>query len=489
MILSLYIVRILLNELGVIDYGIYSLILGVVGFLSFLNSAMTVSTQRYLSFYIGADQIMKLKNVFYNSLLLHSLIAFIVVAILEISKLFLFDGFLNIPVERLDAAKFIFQCLVANTLISIVFIPIDASIISNEELLFDSIISVLEVVLKLVGCLLIVNYDGDKLILYAICVLSITFVSKITRYIFCLISFEECNSFSFQYYDKRLLKEMSSFAGWNTFGALCGVAKNQGLAVIMNVFFGAVVNAAFGIATQVGAQLLSFSTNMFKAVNPQIIKNEGSLNREAMILLSLKATKFSFYMLSFLLIPLAFNIEYIFNLWLNDVPNHAIIFTLLFLTRALVNQLTTGLQSAMQATGNIKLYQTLVGGVSLLNLPISFLIYQLGYPAYYGLISFIFIEFVCCLLRLIISKKIVGLSYRLYLNEVLYKITPPFILTLSFCWIISFFFSENLLKLITVVVFSSMIYSISIYFWGFDENEKTHLNKIKTKLFRPRLFA
>lgn len=489
MILSLYIVHVLLKELGVVDYGIYSLILGVIGLLSFLNSAMAVSTQRFLSFYMGANKVMKLKNVIYNSLILHLLIAFIIVILLELSSLFLFDGFLNIPEERLNAAKFIFQCLVANTFISIVFVPIDASIISNEELLFDSIISVLEVGLKLVACLIIISYDGDKLILYAICILGITFVSKIIRYIFCLMSFEECNSFSLKHYDKKLLKEMSAFAGWNTFGALCGVAKNQGLAVIMNIFFGATVNAAFGIATQVGSQLLSFSTNMFKAVNPQIIKNEGSLNRQAMILLSLKATKFSFYMLSFLLIPLAFNIEYIFGLWLNKVPKHAIIFTLLFLTRALVNQLTIGLQSAMQATGNIKLYQTLVGGVSLLNLPASFLIYQLGYPAHYGLISFIVIEFVCCLLRLIISKKIVDLSYRLYLNEVLYKIIPPFILTLSFCWIIGFFFSENLLKLITVIVFSSMIYSISIYFWGFDENEKTHLNKIKTKLFRTRSFA
>ncbi|RZS99300.1 Na+-driven multidrug efflux pump [Aquimarina brevivitae] len=482
MILSLLITRILLIELGVIDYGIYNLIMGVVGLLAFLNSAMAVSTQRYLSFYIGAKQHYKLKKVFYSSICLHLGLAIIVLFVLELAGLFLFDGFLTIPEDRTSAAKFIYQCLVATSFITISFVPFEASIISHEKLVFESIVSIIEVLLKLLSAFCISLILDNKLETYALCIVGITLITRVIKAFYCFKNFNECQLFLKGLFDLNIFKEMSSFAGWNSFGALCGVAKNQGLAVIMNLFFGTIVNAAFGIAAQVGSQIFSFSSNMLKAVNPQIMKNEGMGERKSMITLSLRATKFSFFLLSFLLIPFALNIVFIFKIWLKDIPEHTIIFALLYLGGTLTNQLTIGLQTAIQSGGNIKLYQSIVGSILLLNLPVAFFIYYLGYPAYYGLISFILIELLACFFRLFISRKILGLSIRQYYRDVLLKIIPPFAITFIICAIPAFILPHSFVRLVVTGILSILSYSLMFYYLGMDPFEREQLIKIKEKL-------
>ncbi|MBC3758492.1 hypothetical protein H7U19_08760 [Hyunsoonleella sp. SJ7] len=482
MILSLLITRILLIELGVVDYGIYNLIMGVVGLLAFLNSAMALSTQRFLSFYIGAKQEYKLRSVFYSSVCLHLMLAVLVLIFLEVAGLFLFDGFLSIPADRIQAAKFTFQCLVGTSFVTISFVPFDASIISHEKLMFESIISVLEVVLKLLAVFWIPTLTENKLEAYSLCILIITIISRLGKATYCLKYFEECQSFSRKLFDFGIFKEMTSFAGWNSFGALCGVAKNQGLAVIMNIFFGTVVNAAFGIATQVGSQIFSFSSNMLKAVNPQIMKNEGKGERKSMLALSLRATKFSFFLLSFLLIPFGLNIIFIFKVWLKEIPENTVIFALLYLSGILANQLTIGLQTAIQSGGNIKLYQTVVGSILMFNLPLAYFIYYIGYPAYYGLISFVIIELLACVFRLIISKRILELSIKEYLNNVLLKIIPPFIITLGVCVIPTFYFPHNLTRLLITGTLSVLTYSLMFYYFGMDMFEREQLKKIKNRL-------
>lgn len=482
MALSLIITRILLIELGVIDYGIFNLIMGVIGLLAFLNSAMAVSTQRFLSFFIGANQQSKLRSVFYSSICLHLGLALIVFLGLEIAGLYLFDGFLSIPPDRVSAAKFTFQCLVGTSFVTIIFVPFDASIISNEKLLFESVISTFEVILKLGSAIWISTEVENKLEMYSLSILFITLTVRLIKGLYCFKKFDECRSFSIKLFDFGLFKEMSSFAGWNSFGALCGVAKNQGLSVIMNLFFGTIVNAAFGIAAQVGSQIFSFSSNMLKAVNPQIMKNEGQGERKSMINLSLRATKFSFFLLSFLLIPFALNVVFIFRVWLKEIPENTIIFSLLYLAGTLVNQLTIGLQTAIQSGGNIKLYQSIVGSILLFNLPIAYFIYHLGYPAYYGLISFIFIELLACVFRVIISRKILGMSIKLYFQNVIFKIIPPFAITLSICLIPAYFLPDNVVRLLVVGFLSVTVYTITFYHFGMDMFEREQARKIKKKL-------
>lgn len=482
MVLSLLITRILLIELGVVDYGIYNLIMGVVGLLAFLNSAMAVSTQRFLSFFIGAKQEHKLKSVFYSSIFLHLGLALVVLFGLEIAGLYLFDEFLTIPTDRISAAKFTFQCLVGTSFIVISFVPFDASIISHEKLVFESIVSTVEVVLKLVSAVWVSLNIENKLEMYSLCIMLITLITRMIKAFYCFRNFDECRSFSKKLFDLSVFKEMLSFAGWNSFGALCGVAKNQGLAVIMNLFFGTVVNAAFGIAAQVGSQIFSFSSNMLKAVNPQIMKNEGKGERKSMIILSLRATKFSFFLLSFLLIPFSLNIIFIFKIWLKEIPEHTVIFALLYLTGTLINQLTIGLQTAIQSGGNIKLYQSLVGSILIFNLPIAYFIYSIGYPAYYGLISFVLIELLASVFRLIISRKILGLSIKQYYESVIVKIMPSFIITLIICMIPAYLLPDNVVRLLVIGVLSVVTYSLMFYHFGMDVFERDQFKKIKEKL-------
>ncbi len=482
MILSLLITRILLIELGVVDYGIYNLIMGVVGLLAFLNSAMAISSQRFLSFFIGARQEHKLKSVFFSSVCLHLGLAIIVLLGLEIAGLFLFDGFLTIPQDRISAAKYTFQCLVATSFVTIIFVPFDASIISNEKLVFESIVSTVEVALKLASAFWISVLLESKLELYSLSILLITLAIRLIKSFYCYKNFGECRSLSLKLFNLGIFKEMSLFAGWNSFGALCGVAKNQGLAVIMNLFFGTVVNAAFGVATQVGAQVFSFSSNMLKAVNPQIMKNEGKGERKSMITLSLRATKFSFFLLSFLLIPFAFNIKFLFKIWLEEIPEYTIIFTLLYLAGTLTNQLTIGLQTAIQSTGNIKLYQSIVGTILILNLPIAYFIFNLGHSAYYGLVSFILIELLACIFRLIISKRILGISIKLYYQSIIVKIVPPFILTLLICSILAYFLPDNFIRLMIIGFTSVIIYGFMFYRSGMDAFERQQFKKVIGKL-------
>ena len=469
-------------ELGVIDYGIYNLIMGVVGLLAFLNSAMAISTQRFLSFFIGAEQQHKLKSVFYSSVCLHLGLALIVLLGLEIASLFLFDGFLSIPQDRISAAKFTFQCLVGTSLATIIFVPFDASIISHEKLVFESFVSTVEVALKLASAFWISMLSESKLEMYSLSILFITLATRLIKAFYCYRHFDECRSLSVKLFDLAIFKEMSSFAGWNSFGALCGVAKNQGLAVIMNLFFGTIVNAAFGVAAQVGSQIFSFSSNMLKAVNPQIMKSEGKGERKSMIELSLRATKFSFFLLSFLLIPFAFNITYIFKIWLKEIPENTIILSLLYLGGTLANQLTVGLQTAIQSGGNIKLYQSIVGTILLLNLPIAYFIFYIGYPAYYGLVSFILIELLACVFRLVISKRILGLSIKLYYQSVILKIIPPFAITVLICSIPSYYLEDNVLRLLIIGGTSVLTYAFTFYLFGMDAFERGQLKKIKEKL-------
>lgn len=212
------------------------------------------------------------------------------------------------------------------------------------------------------------------------------------------------------------------------------------------------------------------------------MKNEGKGERKAMIALSLRATKFSFFLLSFLLIPFSLNIIFIFKIWLKEIPEHTVIFTLLYLGGTLTNQLTIGLQTAIQSGGNIKLYQSIVGSILILNLPIAYFIYSIGYPPYYGLISFILIEILACIFRLIISRKILGLSIKQYYQRVIVKIMPPFFITFIICAIPAFLLPDSYIRLIIIGTLSVISYSLMFYYFGMDVFEKEQFKKIKKKL-------
>jgi O-antigen/teichoic acid export membrane protein len=480
--ISLYSTRLVLNALGSADYGIFNLVAGVIAMLAFLNTAMATSTQRYLSFHQAKEEPTILKKIFTNSLMLHVLIGIIIVIVLEIAGFFLFNGFLNIPNNRIESAKIIYHFMAGSIFFSISVVPFIASLNAHENMIWIAFVSIIEVLLKLGVALLLLNSQYDKLLLYGLLTASISLLILILHMTYCLKNYRECTLYKFWKFDKILIKELTSFAGWNLFGSLCTLGRVEGFTILLNLFFGAVINAAYGIANQVAGQLSFFSVTMLQALNPQIMKSEGADNRKRMLRLSMIASKFSFFLLAVVAIPIIFEMNSILKFWLKNVPEFTVVFCRLILFGTMINQLTIGLQSALQATGKIKFYQIVVGSLILLNLPIAYFLLKLGYPAYSALISYIIIELVACSFRIYFLKKVGGLSISEYFEKVIFREIIPILSSIFICYLITSNFSGSYRFLITTA-FSSIIFISSVYFVGLCEDEKEIVNNTFLNLF------
>ncbi|MCY1719086.1 MATE family efflux transporter [Prolixibacteraceae bacterium Z1-6] len=486
MFIALYSTRIVLNALGANDFGIFNLVAGVIAMLAFLNAAMATSTQRYISYYLGANDEEKLDSVFKSSVILHLIIGILIVIALEISGLFLFNGFLNIPTDRIPAAKLVYQFMIVSTFFTINAVPYDATIIAHEKLLFESIIGVLESFFKLAIAITLIYAQKDRLILYSILLAGLTILIRIIKSIYCYLKFKECKSYRKSTLNHSLIKEMISFASWNMFGALCWIGSTQGIALVLNTFFGTVINAAFGIAQQVNSQLYSFSANMQKALNPQIIKNEGSGNRIQMLHLSQMASKFGFYLLALFAIPLIIEMPTVLQLWLKNVPENTVIFCRSLLIISLIKQLTIGSYTAIQATGNIKTYQPIAGTILLLNIPISYFILKQGFPASSVVITMIFMEVVSMNSSIYFWIKIAKLKLSNYINNVLLPTIIPTIISVLVISCIRFFLrpNSNLIVLIITCLSWAFTYFMLVYIIGTNKSEKQFLNRLLKSNFQ-----
>jgi O-antigen/teichoic acid export membrane protein len=473
---SLYSTKIVLNALGSTDYGIFNLVAGVIAMLSFLNVAMTTSTQRYLSYHQGKDDIEMQKRIFTNSFLLHIVIGLIIVIGLEFAGLFLFHGFLNIPASRVDDAKIIYHFMSATVFFTIIAVPFNGSLTAHENMLWIAFINIVETSLKLGIAFLLLAIHSHKLVVYGMVNEGVSMVSFILYATYCFKKYEECTVKNIFSVDRPLIKELTSFAGWNLFGSICSLARTQGLAVILNIFFGAFINAAYGIANQIGAQLLFFSTTMLRAINPQIMKSEGAGDRQRMLRLSMIASKFGFFLLSFFAVPLIFEMKDVLTFWLKNVPNYAVIFCQLVLIGALINQLTIGLQSALQATGKIKAYQIFVGGLILLNLPLAYFLLKSGFPPYSVLVSYASIELFACISRLYFAHKIAGLNVELYLKRVIAREAMPILTSILVSYLIIHYLDFRFRFILTAVL-SNIFYVAMVYLVGLCKDEKIIVNR------------
>ncbi|MEH6307398.1 oligosaccharide flippase family protein [Olivibacter sp. CPCC 100613] len=484
--ITLYTTRVVLNVLGSTDYGLFNLVAGIVLMLSFLNTTMASSTQRFLSFYQGADDLPMQKRVFSNSMLLHIIIAVIIVVALEITGLFLFNGTLNIPVARLEATRFVYHFMAATVFFNVVVVPFNGALIAHENMVWVAIVNVIETLLKLGIALLLTVLPYDRLMVYGALTALVSVVSFLLYAVYCLRKYADCslNGITAQA-DKPLLKELSTFAGWNLFGTLCGLGRTQGLAVLLNIFLGAVINAAYGIANQVAAQLNFFSATLLRALNPQIMKSEGANDRARMLRLAMMASKFGFFLLAIIAIPACFEMEAILNLWLKNVPPHTVVFCQLVLIATLINQLTIGLQSAVQAIGDIKYYQIVVGTTLLLNLPIAYILLSLHYPVYSVIISYAIIEFLACVLRMFFLKYLGGLSIGNYLSRVVYREIIPVTIALITGGLATKYIHYQHRFLLSIPL-TCLVFGLSIYCFGLCADEKILIRnftgKIKQKI-------
>jgi O-antigen/teichoic acid export membrane protein len=477
MFVGLYSVRIVLDALGVEDYGVYNLVGGVVAMFAFMQGAMTVSTQRYLSYYIGKNQLSYVQKVFKSSVVLNLIIGLSIALILQIAYLFIFDNFLSIPNDKIRAAKFVYQMTVVSVFFTINAISYDSAINAQEDLYFDAIIGIVEVLLKLIAALVLLYFTDSRLEIYSLLILLTIIIARISKSVFCYFKYPQYR-LKGVLLDRRLVKEMFSFAGWNTFGAACSVGRSQGIAVVLNLFFGATINAAYGIALQVNGQISGFAQNMLKALRPVIISTEGKGNRVEMLELAMMASKFSYFLLFFVSLPLLIEMEYILGLWLKNVPESTVVFCRLILILSLTNMLTIGLQTAQQATGKIKVYQAIVGSTILITPLFSYLAILVVGKVEYALWTAIVIEFIACVLRLLLVKRTTGLSITLYFKKAILSILLISIISSGIpIFIYKFYPETSFFRFLFTGTLTSVTLLVQYYFIGITQSQRMLLRE------------
>ena len=471
--ITLYTTRIVLNALGVKDYGLFNVIGGLVSMLSFLNAAMTTSTQRYISVNLGTKDLSKIKKVFANSVVLHFAIGILLVLLFEIVGLYFLNNQMKIDPERLGAANYLFQFVVVSTFISIISVPYDAVINAHENMIFLAITAILETILKLLVGFYLFYTDADKLLVYGLLMMVVAIIIRLIKRVYSHRKYQECHVNYKSEFDKVLIKELTSFAGWNLFGVLCYIFRTQGIAVVLNLFFSTIVNAAYGVASQVNSQLASFSQTMMQSLAPQMMKSEGEGNREKLLKLSIIAGKFSFILFSFFALPAFIEIEWILKMWLKNVPEYTIIFCRSIIVLTLVNQLNMGIMTAVQSMGRIKVYQAVAGSIQLLTLPVGYVFLKFGYPPYSIVIVSIFLEVISTIFRVFYFRYLSGFPVSRYFREVFLSCFVPFLLTfISLYYMHSLILLNDMFRALIVILSSVAIYSVAIYLLGINKEEK-----------------
>jgi Na+-driven multidrug efflux pump len=440
--------------------------------LSFLNGAMTVSTQRYMSVNLGKNDINLLNKTYNASIVLHLIIGLAIVIGFELCGLFLFDGFLNIDPSRIGAAKIVYQILIVSTFLTIITVPYDAAINAHEDLIVFSLIGIGDALLKLglAYCLFIVS--SDRLVIYGVGVAIIAVLNVLVTRAYVIVKYKNLRFSLRRYFEWGYLKQMFSFAGWNTLGSMALIGRNQGLAIVVNKYFGTVINSAYGIANQMNSALASFSSVLQQSINPQLMKSEGMNNRDRMLKISYLSSKFTTMMLLVPAIPLVLEMPYVIDLWLKDIPPYTIEFGRWIIILAVITQLSVGVMSAVQAGGNIGGYQLAISVLLLLNIPLSIVLLSLGCPPFFVIIGCVCIEVIALFVRVLFAKKLVGFNISFFLTQVVLLILIPTFISALAGFVMILLLNQSFLRLVIVTIICVASFFISSWLFAFNVDER-----------------
>jgi O-antigen/teichoic acid export membrane protein len=483
-LISLYATRLILNALGVSDFGLFNLIGGAIAMLGFLNIAMASATQRFMSYAEGVGDINKQKNIFNISILLHVLIAIIIVLSLEVGSYVFFSGFLNISADRLYASKVVYQFLIISTCFTILSVPFEAVLNAHENMFFIAILGVFEALLKLAVALFVANVNADKLIVYSILTALSTIILMLVRIVYTNRMYSEVRINLKRYFDKVLFREMYKYAGWSFLGSIISVVSNTGQSIIINIFFGTKMNAAQGVAGQVNGQISVFSSTMLSALNPAIVKTEGKGERNKMLRMSVFGSKLSFYILSLFAIPIFIELPYIMKLWLINIPDYAITFCRLLIIKTLIEQIVGSMPVSINAIGNIKYYQVFMSLMAILPLPVSFIMYKLNYPPEASYYLYILQAFVC---SFFIIPYFVKANAGFKLSESLKSLFIPsllvFVITFFATWMVHLFIEHDVMRVAAVLLVSTFLLLPLFWIFGIDKNERLQLQNLLMSIY------
>jgi O-antigen/teichoic acid export membrane protein len=470
---SLYTSRIVLNTLGVEDYGIYNVVGGFVSILGFLDNSMAAATQRFLLYEIGKNDLPQLAKVFSMSMNIHFIIALIIFILAETVGLWAVNTQLTLPVDRMESAQWVYQFSILTFVVNVISVPYNATIIAHERMTVFAWVSIFEVCSKLLIVFMLQWSGFDKLKFYAALMCSAALIILVVYGIYCRWNFAE-SKFRF-FWDKPLFKTLISFAAWNLWGNAAAAFYGQGINILLNIFFGPAVNAARGIAYQVQGAVSSFVQNFQMAISPQITKSFAADDLKYMHQLILQGAKYSFFLLFIVSLPILLETEIILKLWLKIVPKYTVMFTQLVIVNILIDCISGPLMAAAQASGKIKLYQGLVGGLLLLILPISYSFLKLGFPPEVTLYVSICMSLIALIARLIIISPLVQLSAIGYIKNVILIIIPVVIFSTPYPLMMKYLLSDSFQDLV-IISFSTVLYvSLIIYLIGLRRNEKDYI--------------
>lgn len=481
MLVALYTARVVLSTLGVNDFGIYNVVGGIVVMFGFISNSMSSASQRFLAFEIGQKNIENLKRTFSVTVTIYILFALITIILAETIGLWFVSTQLNIPITRMHAALWVYQFSILSFIVTILRVPYNSAIIAHERMGFYAWISIVEVVLKLTVVFMLIWFKFDKLILYAILLFIVLTIITIIYKTYCQFKFIECK-YRF-IWDKELFKTMFNFAGWNLFVSLANLGMNEGINVLLNIFFGSAINAARGIAFQINSQVISFVGNFQVAASPQIIKYYAEDKKPEMKRLLFQSSRLSYYLLFIIALPVLLETDILLKWWLKEVPEYTALFARLVIITTLTDCLSGTIIPAVQATGKIKYYQIFVGSTLLLNLPISYLFLKLGYPPQITMIVSIGLSAIALFIRLYIVRTLLGFKIKDYLNEVVKYNLIITIVSLVIPLYVRIKFDQGIITFLIVGSLCLITTSLSIFYIGLKIRERQKIVLlIKTKI-------
>lgn len=469
--IGLFTTRGVLHALGVEDYGVYNVVCGFVAMFGFLNTSMSKGIQRFFNFELGKHGEIGANKVYCTALYIQILLAAIVVLLTEIFGLWYLHNKMVIPEGRMFAAEWIFQLSILSFVFVIMQAPYTASVMAHEKMDFYAVVSVLDAVLKLGIVLILPILNGDSLIWYGVLISLISVINFLLYFTFSKHNFTEIR-FK-KGFDSSLFKSMLGFSGWNLFGSFSGVMQEQGINLVMNFFFGPVVNAARGVAAQVNAGLEGFVNNITMPVRPQVVQSYARGDNRRMMNLTFSISKLSCCFLLIMAVPVSIEIDYILKIWLGEnIPDYAAIFTVIILFGSLISNLNAATSNVVHATGKMKHYQFWGSVVKISSVPISFLILKSYSQPVLALLTVMVCRLTGHIVGLFIVRRLVNLSLKEYVIKVVFPILLVMGISIGLAYPFHYYMEEGFIRLVMVTIVGSISACLSLYYLGLDRNEK-----------------
>jgi O-antigen/teichoic acid export membrane protein len=474
MLVGLYTSRVVLSALGENDFGIYDVVGGVVAMFTIISGSLNSAISRFITFEMGKSDPMRLNKVYSTAVTIQLILAVVVVLIAEPVGLWFVRNKMTIDPSRIQAAIWVLHFSLASFVINLMSVPQMASITAHEKMSAYAYIGTMEGLLRLAVAVLISRSSSDRLVLYSALMMVTVLMVRAAYGIYCRRNFPECRYRWVN--DALLVKEMFTFAGWNFIGASSGVLRDQGGKILVNLFYGTAVNAARGVAMQLNGAVQGFVTNFMTAVNPQITKSYSSGDQGYMYYLISKSSRMSYYLLFVLALPVLFNTGYILDIWLEEVPVHSTLFVQLFLIFTLSESLSNPLITAQLATGNIRNYQLVVGGLQLLNIPVSYAFLKAGAAPEVTVMVAIAISQICFFARLFMLKGMIGLPVGDFLKKVYMNVLGTTALSLAVPFVIHWFLPDTIWGVIISVTLCVISAGLSVLTFGLSRGERHEIS-------------